>query len=53
VLKSGESMTKEEIRKHFDGKLARYKIPKHYEFREDLPKSAAGKILKRELEDKS
>jgi fatty-acyl-CoA synthase len=53
VLRSGESMTAEEIRKHFDGKLARYKIPKYYEFRDDLPKSAAGKILKRELEDKS
>ncbi|MHA2044312.1 MAG: acyl-CoA synthetase [Candidatus Thorarchaeota archaeon] len=53
VLKSGESLTEDEIRKHFDGKLARFKIPKFYEFREDLPKSAAGKILKRELEDKS
>ena len=53
VLRSGESLTEDEIRKYFDGKLARYKIPKYYEFREDLPKSAAGKILKRELEDKS
>ncbi len=53
VLREGESMTEDEIRKYFDGKLARYKIPKYYEFREDLPKSAAGKILKRELEDKS
>ncbi|MHA2140795.1 MAG: acyl-CoA synthetase [Candidatus Thorarchaeota archaeon] len=53
VLRSGESMTDEELRKHFDGRLARYKIPKYYEFREELPKSAAGKILKRELEDKS
>ena len=53
VLRNGESMTEEEVRKHFDGKLARYKIPKYYEFRDDLPKSAAGKILKRELEEKS
>ena len=53
VLRSGESLTEDEIRKYFDGKLARYKIPKYYEFCEDLPKSAAGKILKRELEDKS
>ncbi len=53
VLKDGESMVEDEVRRHFDGKLARYKIPKYYEFRDDLPKSAAGKILKRELEDKS
>ncbi|MHA2024473.1 MAG: acyl-CoA synthetase [Candidatus Thorarchaeota archaeon] len=53
VLKSGESLTEDEIRTFFDGKLARYKIPKYYEFREELPKSAAGKILKRELEVKS
>ncbi len=51
VLKSGESLTEEEVRKYFDGKLARFKIPKYFEFREELPKSAAGKILKRELED--
>lgn len=51
VLKDGASLKEDEIRQYMDGKLARYKIPKHYEFREDLPKSAAGKILKRELED--
>ena len=51
VLKDGESLAEDEIRQYMDDKLARYKIPKHYEFREDLPKSAAGKILKRELED--
>ncbi|MFX1369345.1 MAG: long-chain fatty acid--CoA ligase [Promethearchaeota archaeon] len=53
VLRNGESMTEDEVRKCFDGKLARYKIPKYYEFRDDLPKSAAGKILKRDLEDES
>ncbi|MFW9848586.1 MAG: long-chain fatty acid--CoA ligase [Candidatus Thorarchaeota archaeon] len=52
VLKSGESLTEDEVKKYFEGKLARFKIPKHYEFRKELPKSAAGKILKRELEDK-
>ena len=52
VLKPDSSLTDDEILAYLDGKLARYKIPKHYEFREDLPKSAAGKILKRELEEK-
>ncbi len=51
VLKDGESLAEDEIRQYMDDKLAGYKIPKHYEFRGDLPKSAAGKILKRELED--
>jgi long-chain acyl-CoA synthetase len=32
-------------RKHLTG----YKLPKHYEFREQLPKSGVGKILRREL----
>ncbi|MGV9170322.1 MAG: AMP-binding protein, partial [Promethearchaeia archaeon] len=49
--KSNKSTTEEEIREYLDGKLARYKIPKHYEIRKDLPLSAAGKILKRELEE--
>ncbi|TFG34639.1 long-chain fatty acid--CoA ligase [Candidatus Thorarchaeota archaeon] len=49
VLKPGNSLTEDEVLQYLDGKLARYKIPKHYEFRDELPKSAAGKILKREL----
>ncbi|MFW9962809.1 MAG: long-chain fatty acid--CoA ligase [Candidatus Sifarchaeia archaeon] len=51
VLKQDKSLDKDEVLKYLDGKLARYKIPKHYEFRGELPKSAAGKILKRELVD--
>jgi fatty-acyl-CoA synthase len=50
VLKPGASLTADEAKAYFDGKLARYKIPKQYEFVKELPKSAAGKILKRELE---
>ena len=51
VLKEDKTLAEDEIFKYLDGKLARYKIPKHYEFRDELPKSAAGKILKRELVD--
>ncbi len=51
VLKQGQVMDEDAVLKYLDGKLARFKIPKHYEFREELPKSAAGKILKRELVD--
>ncbi|MFW9908525.1 MAG: long-chain fatty acid--CoA ligase [Candidatus Thorarchaeota archaeon] len=49
VLKPGKSLIEKEILEYLDGKLAKYKIPKHFEFRDELPKSAAGKILKREL----
>ncbi|MFW9918994.1 MAG: long-chain fatty acid--CoA ligase [Candidatus Thorarchaeota archaeon] len=49
-LKENSSMELDEIREYLEGKLARYKIPKYYEIRKTLPKSAAGKILKRELE---
>jgi len=51
VLKEHKTLDEAEIINYLEGKLARYKIPKHYEFREELPRSAAGKILKRELVD--
>lgn len=49
ALKSGSTATAEELIEHCRARLARYKVPKQVEFRESLPKSAAGKILKREL----
>jgi long-chain acyl-CoA synthetase len=33
-------------------KLAAYKVPKMVEFTDDLPKSAIGKVLRRELKEK-
>ncbi len=53
VLRQGMHATAEDIRGYLEGKLARFKIPKVYEFRDALPKSAAGKILKRELKQES
>ncbi len=49
VLKEGESARAEEIIEFCSGKLARYKVPRQVEFRAELPKSAIGKILRREL----
>ena len=40
---------REELEEHARGKLADFKRPKHIFFVEDLPRNAAGKILKREL----
>ena len=47
VVKKDESLTRDELRKHCRGYLTGYKIPKEIEFREELPKSNVGKILRR------
>jgi long-chain acyl-CoA synthetase len=49
VLKKGETATAEEIIDYCRENLTRYKIPKFVEFVDDLPKSAVGKILRKEL----
>lgn len=49
VLKDGTEAKKEEIIKFCRQQLAKYKVPKQIEFRNDLPKSTVGKILRRVL----
>lgn len=49
VLKAGESASEEEIITFCREKLAAYKVPKKVEFRESLPKSAVGKVLRKIL----
>lgn len=49
VVKPGESLTREEIIAWCKKDLAGYKVPKHIEFRGELPKTTVGKILRREL----
>jgi long-chain acyl-CoA synthetase len=51
VLKEGENCTADEIIKFCKEKLAPYKVPKLVEFRESIPKSAVGKILRKVLRD--
>jgi len=51
VLKPGESLDEQEIAAYCKEKLAAYKVPKVYEFVDDLPKSAIGKVLRRELRE--
>ena len=46
VLKDGRNMTQKDLIDYCAGKLAKYKLPTKVEFRESLPKSAVGKILK-------
>ena len=49
VLKPGETATDEELKNFCKERLASYKVPTHYEFRDELPKTTVGKILRREL----
>ena len=53
VLKEGHELTQRDVIRFCHGKLARFKIPRHVEFRDELPKSAIGKILKRLLKELS
>jgi len=49
VLKPGETITEQELKTFCKERLAPYKVPTHYEFRSELPKTTVGKILRREL----
>ena len=49
VLKPGQEVTADEIKAWCKERLAAYKVPTHYEFRQELPKTTIGKILRREL----
>ncbi len=49
VLKEGKTLTEETLDQHCRARLAAYKVPRRYEFRTELPKTAIGKILKRQL----
>jgi long-chain acyl-CoA synthetase len=49
VVKNESTLTEEDIAQFCRQNLTGYKIPKYIEFRDDLPKSNVGKILRREL----
>jgi long-chain acyl-CoA synthetase len=51
VVSNNPELTDKEIIEFCRGELTAYKIPKQIVFAEDLPKSPAGKILRRELRD--
>jgi long-chain acyl-CoA synthetase len=49
IVASDPSLDAAAVRAFCKAELANYKVPKHVEFRDDLPKSNVGKILRREL----
>jgi long-chain acyl-CoA synthetase len=51
VLKEGETASPEEITDFCKERMAAYRAPRLVEFRDDLPKSIIGKVLRRELRE--
>ncbi len=49
VPAAGELPTPEELIEHCRGRIGGYKIPRHFVFLDELPKSAVNKVLKHEL----
>jgi len=52
VVKKNRSLSKNELMEYFKDKLTGYKLPKEIEFRDSLPKTNVGKVLRRELREK-
>ncbi len=49
VLEKGERVDLDSLRRHVGSRLARYKIPSKFTFVDELPRSEAGKLLRRAL----
>ncbi|MEN1971087.1 long-chain fatty acid--CoA ligase [Luteimonas sp. MJ204] len=53
IVKKDPSLTAEQVKAHARNELTGYKQPRIIEFRDELPKTNVGKILRRELRDES
>jgi long-chain acyl-CoA synthetase len=51
VVRKDTTLTEAALKAYCHQQLTGYKCPKHVEFRNDLPKTNVGKILRRELRD--
>lgn len=51
VVKRDENLDEKSLREWCKKELAGYKVPKHVEFRDELPKTNVGKVLRRQLRD--
>jgi len=51
VVKKDQTLTEDELKKYCQENLTNYKIPRHIEFRTELPKTNVGKILRRALKE--
>ena len=53
VVRRDPGLTAEALREHCAQHLAAYKRPKRIEFRDELPKTPIGKVLRRQLKDEA
>ena len=51
VVRNSDSLTEKDVIAHCRNHLTGYKVPKQVVFKDDLPKTNVGKILRRELRD--
>jgi long-chain acyl-CoA synthetase len=51
VLRAGENVTAEELRRHAGGSLSRYKVPTSVQFLSSLPHSLTGKVSRARLRE--
>jgi long-chain acyl-CoA synthetase len=51
IVRKDPNLTKEAVIEHCRTQLTGYKLPRHVEFRDALPKTPIGKVLRRELRD--
>jgi O-succinylbenzoic acid--CoA ligase len=49
VLRNGAEASAEDLRRHCQAELAAFKVPKRFEFASELPRTASGKLMRREL----
>ncbi len=52
VIEEGAEVNSDDLKKHVKAHLASYKAPREFEFLDELPRNATGKILKRELHER-
>jgi fatty-acyl-CoA synthase len=50
-LKSGQTATPDEIRAFCDGRIAKFKVPRHIRFVDSFPMTASGKVQKFKLRE--
>jgi len=53
LVPTAEGVSENELKEYCRERLTAYKVPKYFEFRDELPKTNVGKILRRELRDEA
>lgn len=52
IVKKDKDLNEQSLKEYCYANMTKYKVPRHYEFINDLPKSNVGKILRRELKER-